>query len=181
MEKSTSKINAKTITMNALAIAMVGVLTMFPQIPIPLGYMHLGNCCILLAGSFFGPVTGLVAGGIGSAMADLITGYPQWIIPTLIIKSIMGLAMGAICQKKGERCKMASARTLLASLAAIVIMIFGYFVGGSILYGNVVTGAAQIPGLTLEGVIGIILFYVIGFAFEAAKLPKLIANLKATR
>ncbi len=89
--------------------------------------------------------------------------------------------MGAICQKKGERCKMASARTLLASLAAIVIMIFGYFVGGSILYGNVVTGAAQIPGLTLEGVIGTILFYVIGFAFEAAKLPKLIANLKATR
>ena len=41
------KMDAKQITLAALAIAVVCVSTMVIQIPIPLGYMHLGNCCIL--------------------------------------------------------------------------------------------------------------------------------------
>ena len=41
------------ITVNALLIALVCVSTMVIQIPIPLGYMHLGNTCILLAGAMF--------------------------------------------------------------------------------------------------------------------------------
>ena len=44
------KMDAKQITLAALAIAVVCVSTMVIQIPIPLGYMHLGNCCILLFG-----------------------------------------------------------------------------------------------------------------------------------
>ena len=47
------KMDAKQITLAALAIAVVCVSTMVIQIPIPLGYMHLGNCCILLFGVFF--------------------------------------------------------------------------------------------------------------------------------
>ena len=39
------KMDAKQITLAALAIAVVCVSTMVIQIPIPLGYMHLGNCC----------------------------------------------------------------------------------------------------------------------------------------
>ena len=35
----------------------------------------------------------------------------------------------------------------------------------------------QIPGLTTEGVIGLLLFYVIGFAFEKAKIPVFIKRL----
>lgn len=37
------KMDAKQITLAALAIAVVCVSTMVIQIPIPLGYMHLGN------------------------------------------------------------------------------------------------------------------------------------------
>lgn len=170
-----NKTNAKSISLNALAIALVCLSTMFIQIPIPLGYIHLGNCCILLTSIFFGRTTGFLAGGIGSALADLLTGYPQWVIPTLIIKSLMGLAAAVIARDKNGHFKMISIRTLLASIAAIVIMVFGYFIGGSILYGSIITGAAQIPGLSLEGIIGIILFYVIGLAFEAAHLPKILS------
>ena len=47
------QMNAKQITLAALAMALVCVSTMMIQIPIPLGYMHLGNCCILLFGVFF--------------------------------------------------------------------------------------------------------------------------------
>lgn len=98
MKKNT----AKNVTVNALSIALVCIATMAIQIPIPLGYMHLGNTCILLVAALFGPVTGLLAGGIGSALADMLTGYAQWIIPTLIIKSIMGFAIGAIAIKRKQ-------------------------------------------------------------------------------
>lgn len=92
MRENTSA--AKSVAVNALCAALVCISTMVIQIPIPLGYMHLGNACILLVGALFGPVTGLFAGGIGSAMADLLTGYTQWVIPTLLIKSVMGFVIG---------------------------------------------------------------------------------------
>lgn len=60
-------------------------------------------------------------------------------------------------------------RTFLGAAAGIVIMIAGYTFAGCFLYGGMAAGFAQIPGLTTEGVIGLLLFYVIGFAFEKAK------------
>ena len=48
---------------------------------------------IFLAAAFFGPVPGLIAGGIGSFLADLIT-YPVTMWFTLVIKGIEGLIAG---------------------------------------------------------------------------------------
>lgn len=141
-----NKLNSRTISINALAIALVCLSTMFLQFPIPLGYAHLGNCFILISGVFFGPVTGLLAGGIGSALSDLLTGYAQWIIPTLIIKGIMGFVIGYIANRTGLTVNMFKIRTAIAGVVGIVIMVIGYFIGGSILYGSIYTGATQIPG-----------------------------------
>ena len=110
------KMDAKQITLAALAIAVVCVSTMVIQIPIPLGYMHLGNCCILLFGVFFSRAIGTLAGGVGSCLADLLSGYPQWILPTLIIKGIMGYDIAALSKDKSGSVHMASWRTLLASV-----------------------------------------------------------------
>lgn len=167
------KADAKQITIAALAMAIVCVSTMVIQIPIPLGYMHLGNCCILLIGVYFSKTIGTLAGGVGSAMADLLSGYPQWILPTLIIKGVMGFAVAALAKDKEGHVKMSAPRTFLAAVVGIIIMIAGYTVFGAILYGSVAAGVAQVPGLTMEGILGIVLFYAAGFAFEAAKLPKL--------
>ena len=54
-------LNAKKITWNALGIALVCVATMVIQIPIPLGYCHLGNCMILLISFLFPWQTALLA------------------------------------------------------------------------------------------------------------------------
>lgn len=172
------KYDAKQITLAALTMAIVCVSTMIIQIPIPLGYMHLGNCCILLIGVFFSKTIGTLAGGVGSALADLLSGYPQWIFPTLIIKGIMGYAIASLSKDKDGHVKMASWRTFAASVVGILIMIIGYTIAGTFLYGSVASGLAQIPGLSLEGVLGIVLFYAAGFAFEAAKLPRLFNSQK---
>ena len=83
------RFSAKKITIASLSIALVCISTAIIHIPIPLGYMHLGNICILLCSYLFPWDIGLLAGGVGSALSDLLTGYPQWVLPTLIIKGIM--------------------------------------------------------------------------------------------
>ena len=165
---------AKFVTINALSIALVCVSTMAIQIPIPLGYMHLGNTCILLTAALFGPTTGLWAGGIGSALADLLTGYTQWVLPTLLIKSIMGFAIGYLAWGKEKKLHMASVRTLLASIAGVAVMIAGYTIAGAVMNGSIYTGLLQVPGLTLEGIIGMAIFYVIGFVLERANVFRLL-------
>lgn len=171
--KQDVKWNAKQITLVALAMAVVCIATMVIQIPIPLGYMHLGNCCILLISVFLDTVTGTLASGIGSAMADLLSGYPQWIIPTLIIKGLMGYTVARISKKDKKRAGIISIRMFLATASGILIMIMGYTLFGMLLYGSVASGLAQIPGLSLEGVLGMVLFYMIGFVLEKSKIVHL--------
>ena len=72
---------------------------------------------------------------------------------------------------------MFRSRTAIASVVGIIIMVIGYFIGGSILYGSIYTGATQIPGLVMEGIVGIILFYIVGSALQAAHLPKYIQRI----
>ena len=91
-----------------------------------------------------------------------------------MIKGIMGFAIASLSKDGDGHVKMASLRTLLASVSGILIMVAGYTVAGTFLYGSLASGLAQVPGLALEGILGLVLFYVIGFAFEAAKLPRLL-------
>ena len=165
---------AKKITIYALAIALVCVSTVVIQIPISLGYMHLGNTLILLCAFLFGPRVGLAAGGLGSALADLLTGFAYWAPATLIIKGIMGFVIGFIANRQCGRAKMLRAKTAFAAAAGILIMIFGYFIAGSIIYGSVYTGALQIPGLSIEGALGAALFYALGLALEKAGFYRII-------
>ncbi len=148
--------STQAITINALAMALVCLSTMFLQFPIPLGYANLGNCFILIISVFFGPVTGLLAGGIGSAMADLLTGYSQWVLPTLITIGLMGLSVGILAHRTRNFFAFHKLCVKIAPVVGIFIMIIGYFIGGSILYGSFYVGATQLPALIAEAVIGIV-------------------------
>lgn len=170
------RFSAKKITIAALSIALVCISTAIIHIPIPLGYMHLGNICILLCSYLFPWDIGLLAGGVGSALSDLLTGYPQWVLPTLIIKGIMGYAGSKITHAGKTPARMLSARTFIGALVSIVIMIAGYTIAGGIMYGSVATGLAQVPGLTTEGIIGIIGFYILGFVMEKCHVSKFISE-----
>ena len=69
---------------------------------------------------------------------------------------------------------MASVRTLLASIAGVAVMIAGYTIAGAVMNGSIYTGLLQVPGLTLEGIIGMAIFYVIGFVLERANVFRLL-------
>jgi len=95
--------NTKNIIITGLMIALVFIGTFSIRIPVPFtqGYIHAGDSMIFLSAILFGWKTGAIAGGIGSALADAI-GYPHWIIPTLIIKAIMGALIGLLAKNRND-------------------------------------------------------------------------------
>jgi uncharacterized membrane protein len=74
------------LTILGLLIALVAVSTMVIKIPTiaTQGYIHLGDSMIFLAAIMFGKRKGAIAGGLGSAMADLLLAYTHWVLPTLM-------------------------------------------------------------------------------------------------
>lgn len=94
---------ARTGTAAVSRIAFVGVMAALifaaSKIAIPLfsSRVHLGNTLCILAGLLFGPLTGGLAAGIGSALTDLLSGYgAQDMLITFASKLAMAAVAGLI-------------------------------------------------------------------------------------
>ncbi|MDD5935113.1 MAG: ECF transporter S component [Clostridiales bacterium] len=157
------------LCITALFMALTCIFTMVIRVPIPLGYAHLGNSIIFLAVFYFSTTGGIIAGSIGSAMADLLSGFSQWIIPTLIIKAALAFT-AAVIGKKKQQWKLFSLRTIIAVTLSMAVMVIGYTVSGAIMYGGIAAGLASTPGLIAEGVVNIIAFYLFAAAFSKVKV-----------
>ena len=161
----------KELTLTSVLLALTFVITRFIQIPIPLGYFNIGNSVILTGCVFLPQPFGIIAGSLGSALADL-TSYPMYTIPTLIIKALMPWTFYAF-QKLSI--KNNYLKDVLACAVATLIPLFGYTITGGILYGSIYTGLAQFPGLFLEYVANLVLFSVVLGALKQVNIQKITA------
>ena len=159
------------LCITAIFMALTCLATMIIQIPIPLGYAHLGDSVILITSYLFGPVVGALSAGIGSAMADILTGYPAWALPTLIIKCIMGLFAGYFFHKGSKRMELFSMKSYMVTIVTLLFMVAGYVVGGAFLYGSVAAGLASAPGLLMKSVVNLFVFFVLTSQLRKVKLP----------
>lgn len=165
--------STRFLCLTGVMAALVCIMTMVIQIPIPLGYAHLGDAFILLAVLFAGRRTGIWAGGIGSALADLLTGYAYWAIPTFVIKALMAYFVGKIAYQD-DTCTLFSGRAFVAAVVGMAWMVFGYTVAGAFLYGGLAAGLASTPGLAMKGVLNVAVFYGVGALLEKAKLRRVL-------
>ena len=160
--------------------AFVFLMTIGPRIPIPLGYAHLGNAAIFLAMTYAGRRVGILAGCIGSALADLIGGFPLWVGPTLLIKFLMAYTYWRIATKNGEpptRTGEAShsssyLRTIAGLALAGLVMAAGYTAFGALLYDSIEAGLASSPGLLMEGAVNAVVFFFAKTALQRAGVPQ---------
>lgn len=97
--------NVKKIAYTGLMTALVLLATSFIKVPVPFtsGYIHLGDSMIFLSGVILGPLYGAFAAGVGSALADLLSPYANWALPTFIIKSLMGFIVGYAVLNKDKK------------------------------------------------------------------------------
>ncbi len=158
-------------------IAYAGVLAAFVftgtelHVPTAIGHVNLGDLIILVSAYILGPFACIPAAA-GSASADLIAGYGQYVLPTFLIKGLMGAVAGIIL-RNGTDGKVSLVKKLFAGIAAESIMIAGYFLFESLpfMYGVTAALGSVIPNLiqAVAAIIGAIpLMYV--KAFEKVRL-----------
>ena len=75
---------------------------------------------VLLSGWLLGPLYGTVAGGVGTALADLLSGYPHYVPGGLLIKGLMALICALAARGGGT-----FLRRTLSGLTAECVMILG--------------------------------------------------------
>lgn len=159
----------KRIVITALMAAMVCVATMIIKIPSPMkGYLNIGDCIVLLCGWLLSPGFGFVAAGLGSALADMFSGYITYAPATFLIKGSMALIAFACFKLMNKRLGRLPSQIIGAVLAEIV-MVFGYFVFEGFMYGFV-PSAVNIPANAVQGAAGLILGIILVKVFERLKI-----------
>lgn len=117
----------RQLTLTGILIALVFVVTSFTKIPLPVffskeAYVHAGDSVIYISAMLLGPFGGALVSGIGSFFADLYLGSPVYMIPTLIIKGIMGGIAGYFLYKNTSLIQ-----TFVGLILAGLWMSLGYY------------------------------------------------------
>jgi len=118
------------IAVSVVMAATVTVSTMLVRVPIPAtaGYLNFGDIMIFVTGLLFGGLTGGFAGGVGSAIADII-GFPAYAPYTLVIKGLEGFLAGWIRNGKSL------SRDIIGWGVGATAMVLGYFLAEAYIMG----------------------------------------------
>lgn len=140
------------LSLMAIMSALVTVGTLIVRIPNPMGgYFNVGDVMIFVAALTFNPLIGGVAGGLGSAIADII-GFPVFAVPTFVIKGLEGLLASLIKNKRSVF------RDILAVAVAGAEMVVGYFLVEYFIWGigdALLELPANIAQIAIGGLVGI--------------------------
>lgn len=134
----------------AVLIAMTTVMTMVVHIPTPStnGYLNLGDMVVFIAAMMLGKKGGLVVGGLGSSLADLLLGYTHYVPITLVVKGLEGFIAGAILETN-----IGKKYPLLATFIGGIWMALGYYTAETFMYGAK-AALVGIPGNLMQGLFG---------------------------
>ena len=165
------KTTTQKIITSSLIAALVCVATMIIKIPSPLkGYMNLGDCVVLLAGWILPVQYGFLAAGIGSGLADILSGYVVYAPATFLIKGLMALVAYSGYKLLSKKLGSLSSR-LISGAVSEILMVLGYLVFEGILYG-LGPSLVNIPANAVQGVAGLILGTLLVSVFEKNKILK---------
>ena len=138
----------RKLVLAALFAALCTIMTLVIQVPSPMqGYVNLGDCAVLLSAWVLGPLYGGAAAGVGSMLADLLSGYAHYAPGTFAIKLAMAVVAALLFQALQRR---RTPNVLLSQagsgFAAEIIMVAGYFGYACLWLGKGLAAAASVPG-----------------------------------
>ncbi len=136
------KASVRQMTQCGLLSALICVLTLFPRIPLPSGFVHLGDGLILLSVLLMGPWS-IPAAAVGSMLADLLA-FPAYAPATLLIKGGMAALAWLILRRESRTARIIAAET---------VMVAGYFLFECLFFPQY--AAVDIAGNAAQGVFGV--------------------------
>lgn len=150
-------VDARTVAVTAIMIAVVAVFTLAIRVPFAptRGYFNFSDVAVFFAAFAFGPWIGLIAGGVGAGLADIIGGYAQFALLTFFAHGLEGLVAGYVGRGQGWP------RMLLGWALGAIIMLGLYFVGEAFVFGMGIGPALgealtiNIPQVVAGAIVGI--------------------------
>ena len=124
--------------------AAIFLLTAFVRIPIPAGYLNLGDAGVFLVAMLLPAGYAALCAGVGSALADLI-GFPLYAPVTLAVKGLTALAFALMWRRLPGKLRY------LAFLAVLIVPL-GYFAFELIVFKNYAW--ADLPLNLLQAAVG---------------------------
>lgn len=159
----------KKIVVAALLAALTCVATMVIKIPSPLkGYLNLGDCVVLVAGWLLPPGYSFLAAGLGSALADVFSGYVAYAPATFVIKGLMALVAFYLYKLLSSKAGSTVSR-IISGILAEIVMVLGYYVFEGFMYGFA-PSLVNVPANAMQGVAGLIIGVALIKVFEKNKL-----------
>ena len=150
-----SDTRTRRMVLAALFAALCTVMTLVIQVPSPVqGYVNLGDCAVLLSAWVLGPAYGGAAAGIGSMLADLLSGYAHYAPGTLAVKFCMAAAAAPVFRSLCRRLPLPAAQAV-SGLLAETLMVAGYFGYACLWLGKGLAAAASVPGNIVQGAFGL--------------------------
>ena len=163
------KTRTQKIVFSAMLAALACVVTMLVKIPSPLkGYVNLGDGIVLLIGWILSPFYGFLAAGIGSALADLFSGYVIYAPVTFIIKGLMALLAYFTYKTLNNKAGNLTSR-IISGIISEIIMISGYFIFEGFMYGFSAS-TVNIPANAFQGVAGLVIGIILIRIFNKNKI-----------
>lgn len=155
----------KKLVTAGLFASLTCVSTILIKIPSPLkGYINLGDCLVLLTGWLLSPGYAFLSAALGSALADLFSGYLFYVPATFLIKGSMAIIAHAVSTSLWNQTKPWLCR-LLSGFLAELTMVFGYYLFEGFLYGFVAS-LVNLPANCIQGIAGILLSLLLIKALE---------------
>ena len=164
-----NRLSTRQIAVLAIMTAVVTVVTRAVQIFYPPtgGYLTFADVAVYFAAFSFGPIVGLVAGGLGAALGDVLGGFAAFAPLTFCAHGFQGLVAGYICRRANTLRRM-----LLGWLLGTLIMAGVYFLGEVFIMGvGFGPAALEAPGNLLQNVAGALIGIPLVYAVRRAYPP----------
>lgn len=148
--QSSNRGELRKLMLTAMLVAVNIVVSRLFIIPVPMthGNINLCDAGIFIAALALGPRVGGSVGALSGFLLDLLSGYAQYMFFSLIIHGIEGFLTGYLVRHFSG---------IIARLAALIfgglVMVVGYFIADSLLYGPVV-GLVGLATNPIQAIVG---------------------------
>ncbi len=140
------QLEIRQIVLAGVMIALVAVFTLAIRVPFAptRGYFNFSDVAVFFASFAFGPWMGLIAGGVGAGLADIVGGYAMFAPLTFFAHGIEGLVAGYLGGRSRDLPQM-----ILGWAMGSLIMVAFYFLGETFIF-NMGIGPAATEALTIN-------------------------------
>ncbi len=163
--KKDSRVGLK-VALVAIMTAITVVFTLFVRVPTTKGYFNLCDVAIYFCAFSFNPLVAFISAGVGTALADMISGYAQWAPISFIVHGAEGLIVALLLRRNRN-----AVRKILASTIGVVIVAGGYFlIGGAVLTGFT-TALIEVPMNIVQASVGAVIGFAVSLSVAKAYPP----------